>query len=884
MRGSVSTRVLPAVIVSITVIVALGVLSAPGAAGDTDPIDINESGTPVDIVPGGENQTVSDVEVISDQGEFENDRVQVYFNLTDLQKPGVDLSAIEIDGVHVDGGDVAQSEVYKNSNGEYILGFEFVDTTSDGLIEIKKFKLTSLDTTSAEGSTGLSYEVQAVNGPTEEFEFPDSDGVLTDTFTIAEGDLQFNDQATLSSTAIGELFTNHAYLATNVTANTDSVLIAAHQTSDGIEIIETKSASFEELNDDQVTISTDNRDGFPGELTVYAVPESKFNESKYLSDDHSTLSNQTRSAALNEDNATVFYGSIDFEDREFNESVDDRITLSQADLTGESSDPSFVISLHPVDESGSVLTETFLGSSDVLSGSNDDVPIHLEDDDGGDVSLSETATYAASVRLVDDNYSVGDHTQPGSFELLPNSDPEYGYVSGGVANDATLTFDINDSEVTEPNTDQVFSNSTTFDEVDVYSGQMLSFQVDTDSNNEEYHMHRVLNETDSEVVDTNSVENDSNYVNFKTRGLESNEYFVEGTNLSTNTFDITHQDLNVNSDHDKVAIENTSQSQNLSLYSNKRDKYISTISVHDSEGTVETHRLESIFNGTDTWNNITENEDYYLNESMEELDRRAIHGDQNQTEQFLLDNKTIYLFGGDQDYELNLSELSVDEYQFNISTFDTDSSSTKIIEITEDHDSSADDDDTDDSDSNDDTEDTDDDTDDTEDTDDDTEDTDDDTEDTDDDTDDSTSSGGSSGGTGGGGAPGSPTDDSDEDTADEPTDEPEDPLSDDATDVDEPSVTDDAEDSSYDPPTEEDLVDPDATVSTGLFAGDPAPNDSVSTPAATPADPDLSLSELRDEETDDSRITIENLPGFGPVSVLAALATATLSARRASPS
>jgi hypothetical protein len=75
----------------------------------------------------------------------------------------------------------------------------------------------------------------------------------------------------------------------------------------------------------------------------------------------------------------VYQGTLELQDQTVDGPIQEGerlATLSVANLTG--GDAAFTVDVHPTDENGTLIGPAYVGSSDVLTGQNTDVPITAE--------------------------------------------------------------------------------------------------------------------------------------------------------------------------------------------------------------------------------------------------------------------------------------------------------------------------------------------------------------------------------------------------------------------------------------------------------------------------------------------------------------------------
>jgi len=292
------------------------------------------------------------------------------------------------------------------------------------------------------GSATLVYEVtipdDAEAGDTFEISSrEDSDVVLgTDEIEVVEdalvGDVSFSTQATASSTFTQDGATAPG-VAVGVQANFDAAVVVTY--GDNLTIAGLDTFDAEDLDGSGVVVPVEDAGGFPGEHVAHVIPVDALS-SDYAPGDE--VSDQTAGAVVDNDAASVLQGQIDFADQNY-QGATDELTLD-ASLAGDD-DVLYTVDVHPTDDEGNLIGPEYVGSSDVLSGSNEDVTIDLQDSNGEDVTFEPGTddTYVAMIHVVDDDsVEEGDDATPGEFPVLPHVSAN-GVVPGGVTDPGAVT-------------------------------------------------------------------------------------------------------------------------------------------------------------------------------------------------------------------------------------------------------------------------------------------------------------------------------------------------------------------------------------------------------------------------------------------------------------
>lgn len=251
----------------------------------------------------------------------------------------------------------------------------------------------------------------------------------------------FPNQATAASTFTDDEPTDPA-VSVSVEADTDSAVIVTYEGDDpvvaGLEMLDS-----DELEGEEVVIPIEDDGGFPGEHVAHVIPTDDLS-GEYEPGD--TVSTDTVEAVADDDTATVVQATLSLEDGHGDEPIDAGDVIATADVSadGGGADPPYAVDMHPTDD-GELVEDEFIGTTDVLSGTNENVEVVAErvpdDGDFNELPFDGTDQFVAMIHLVDDHSPVGDAASPGSFPVLPNVDAADGPVSGGVTDRAEVTID-----------------------------------------------------------------------------------------------------------------------------------------------------------------------------------------------------------------------------------------------------------------------------------------------------------------------------------------------------------------------------------------------------------------------------------------------------------
>ena len=265
-----------------------------------------------------------------------------------------------------------------------------------------------------------------------------------------EGSLTLNEQATDSSHAPFDERTGPAVILEDVSIDQQSDFIVTYSDGDD-EIVAGSATSFDPDDVDGgqngiVSVGIDDTEGFPGDHTAHVVP-SDSSSGDYSPGD--TISQATEDEILESDAATIFKGTLEFLDPTVEEPLSEDsedFILGVADLDdgdGADSETQFTVDINPIDEDGNIVFDEFIGSSDVLTGLNDEVVVDIEQvpEDGDQNQLPIDAgekDFFATIRIVNDDSTAGDAATPDEYPLLPNAE-DGAFVDVGVTDDATVT-------------------------------------------------------------------------------------------------------------------------------------------------------------------------------------------------------------------------------------------------------------------------------------------------------------------------------------------------------------------------------------------------------------------------------------------------------------
>ncbi len=351
-------------------------------------------------------------------------------------------------------GEVAPSVI---GNSEYLEPGSYEDLT------------VRLDEPLEEGDTLIAMAHQDTNS-NQTYDFPDADGPYTEDgdpviddadvqVEAAEGALTFSNQATASSTFTSGDPTGPSVVVSGVSANTDSAVVVTYEEEgaygDGSLVIAgLNTFSADALDGAEVTVPVANVDGFPGEHVAHVIPIDELS-GEYTPGD--TVSGETAEAVLANDAATVFQGTLAFEDQTADDPVEEGDVMATVDATlAGDDDTAFDVEVHPTDGDGGLVGAEWIGSTDVLAGENEAAEITAErvpgDGEFNELPFEGSDEFVAMIHVVNDGAAPGDAASPGNYPVLPNAGGD-GFVPGGVTDQATVTAGDADAGTGDDGTD-----------------------------------------------------------------------------------------------------------------------------------------------------------------------------------------------------------------------------------------------------------------------------------------------------------------------------------------------------------------------------------------------------------------------------------------------
>ncbi|MFC5135840.1 MULTISPECIES: hypothetical protein [Haloferacaceae] len=523
-ENSLRIAVIVAVLTTTVGVAAISFGTSSVNAETSDEVYINETGTPTNIIPGDTSHTIHDIQIDQNNSDFRTDEVQLNINISSISTYGVNTSEAYVGNTTIQNGHLRSQGIYSYENSTESLYLVIEYTGNGDPIQIDKVVIDGLKTNNSEKKSSIKYsfKVTSSTGDLDNSSTNTDDSTFSKEFNIAGGSFQFRDQATGSSD--GDRFTIPSATIEDVETNVNSTLIVAFEDGD-TRIAGMKSVSRDTINqNNEITIRYLEANGFPGPHKIYLVPESKLSSENYSTGDK--LPTAASKFSLATHTGDSLFASINFDNISTNAIIEDNITISSTQLDDEHGGMTpYIVTIHPILSDGSVLTQEYLGTSQIITGNNQDVEIELRNKDGDPVHFSQSNRYAAVMRLVDDGSEVGDSVSLGSFPLLQNSDYNQQFVQNGVSNTALISVNKSEKEISD--TKRTFNKSSLNHSQQIYAGGIIAFEGSIDGENR-VELHRESTQTESVLEGIESTTNNSTQVHFNTSQLSTGNYSLIG--------------------------------------------------------------------------------------------------------------------------------------------------------------------------------------------------------------------------------------------------------------------------------------------------------------------------------------------------------------------
>jgi hypothetical protein len=310
---------------------------------------------------------------------------------------------------------------------------------------------------------------------------------------------------TVTFTATGALLNELDGYKCTIHSSMQGSVQSTSETTSGLVIAGLDTFNASTLDGSSVPITVEEFGGFPGNHTAHIIPTADLSGTYSPGD---VVSDETASAIIDNETATVYQGTLDLNDQTVDGPVQEGETLatvSVANLTG--GDAAFTVDVHPTDENGTLLGPAYVGSSDVLTGQNTDVPITAEQAGQSvpqnEFPLTGVNDLVTMIHVVDDSASAGDPASPGEYPVLPHGSTN-GFVPGGVTDPGTVTVDTPNASVSFD--DQATASSTFTSETPSTPGVVVeSVDSDVDSTVVVTYSDSTLQAGDQVTVDLDNV-------------------------------------------------------------------------------------------------------------------------------------------------------------------------------------------------------------------------------------------------------------------------------------------------------------------------------------------------------------------------------------------
>ncbi len=352
---------------------AVGFAAAPAAAAESatiDDISLSDTAAEADNV---------DYTVEFSVDEQTDDVRYVSVNLTD--QDNVNLSNVQDDGVTVNVNDTnveAESDPLFSTDDDVVIveldGAQSFDTVDD--LDVQIDDITNGDAGTYDLTLGLHEE--------DADEPVDAKTTATDQYTI-EATGSFS--GTITNAIDGEPVNDTEFEFTDVDGD-----------------------AFTETN----TTDAD------GNYTVSDVPVGTYNVTASANPSGTITGVEvTEDETTENEDIEVVDADLTFEDQTYATSTD-FVNVDTANLEGEN-ESLFTVDLHPTDGDDNIIANEIIGTSEVLTGDNENVTVDLAEGE----EITETDDFVAMIHLVDDDeVEVGDDAEPGQFPpLTVNGEP-----------------------------------------------------------------------------------------------------------------------------------------------------------------------------------------------------------------------------------------------------------------------------------------------------------------------------------------------------------------------------------------------------------------------------------------------------------------------------
>lgn len=234
--------------------------------------------------------------------------------------------------------------------------------------------------------------------------------------------------------------TTPAVMVESITTTEESLVVVTYEDGDDL-VIAGAEAVDPETEDAELIIPVEDDGGFPGPHVAHIIPADGASEEYEPGD---VVSAATADAVVTNDEASVFQATLELDDQEMDEPVEQGDVMATVDATISGDDSAgYVVDIHPTDDEGELVGTEFVGATDVLTGESVEAEVIAErvpaDGEFNELPFTGTDDFVAMIHYVGDEAEEGEEASPGDYPVLPNIDADDGPVPGGVTDIGTLT-------------------------------------------------------------------------------------------------------------------------------------------------------------------------------------------------------------------------------------------------------------------------------------------------------------------------------------------------------------------------------------------------------------------------------------------------------------
>ncbi|MFY4816425.1 hypothetical protein ACOJIV_27660, partial [Haloarcula sp. AONF1] len=510
------------------VVLSLGVSTVGAQTHDHKPAS-NETGNPDPIRIDQAGQNISNIEISLPDQTDTTSKIKLYLNLSSIESRGINTSSVSMSIGDIQNGSVINTTQVKSGN-RTLLTATIRPNGSSRSIQIDSAQISGMDTSNAQKSTDLDYNITVTDGSgfssTEAIE-----EMSTDSFKIIDGTIEIHDQATGSPQLHQDTRTTIGITIADLSGNSNSTLFITR--GDDNEIIGIRGLRKSDLKTKE-TVSVDT--SYPGgDVSGFLIANSTSGTSNYGIGD--SLPTNMTDLALSADKGRIVNAGLEFANLSYENPQLDNITVSSAKVSDTIEDETpFLVSLYPVNSTGHIRHNEVIATSRVLTGWNKDVELYFNTTSNKS-GIFRSNRYAAAIQLAR-GHSAGDWVSPKDSKLLPNSDLNNHFVSDGVADAGVISIDS--IRKNESNSEAVQIKRDQSLETPVFSGQMISFN--SSLNAEEVELHRLNEDNTTRVVSVGTRLNNSDQVGYNTSLLSSGTYYIHSRRGDSEKFYVVGND------------------------------------------------------------------------------------------------------------------------------------------------------------------------------------------------------------------------------------------------------------------------------------------------------------------------------------------------------